>query len=101
MMRIQKHVTIWECTGVFRLEPAIGRKSSNDAKFTSQFSTGFGRKISVQLNGFDTRPFRSIANFLSTCVNKNTNSISAAQYRLDDLSGDFWFDIARALRIKV
>src|SRR2546430_2463677 len=101
MVCIKEHVTIWKCACVFRLKPVVGAESSNDAQFTSQFSTGFGRKISVQLNGFDTRPFRSVANFLSTCVNKNADRISAARYRLDDLAGDFWFDVARALRIKV
>src|SRR6266699_3823384 len=54
MMRIQKHVAIGKRAGVFGLEPAIGRKSSNDAEFTRQFATCFSRKISVQLNGFDT-----------------------------------------------
>ena len=101
MICIQKHVAIGKRAGIFGLEPAIGRKSSNDAKFTSQFSAGVGRKISVQLNRFDARPFRGVANFVSTCVNKNTDRTSAARYPLDDLAGDFWFDITRALRIKV
>src|SRR5437870_1851051 len=98
---IKEHVTISDCTGVFRLKPYVGAESSNDAKFTSQFSAGVGRKISVQLNRFDARPFRGVANFVCTCVSKNTDRTSAARYPLDDLAGDFCFDITRALRIKV
>src|SRR5205809_3705581 len=98
MICIQKHVAIGKRASIFRLETGVSAESSNDPKFTSQFPAGFRRKISVQLNRFDTRPFRGVANFVSTCVNKNADGMSAARYRLDDLPGDFWFDIARALR---
>src|SRR6266496_3950015 len=101
MMRIQKHVAIGKRAGVFGLEPAIGRKSSNDAEFTRQFATCFSRKISVQLNGFDTRPFRSAANFLSTCVNEYADRANAPRQRLNNLPRSLRLAVARALRIKV
>src|SRR5882724_10402128 len=101
MVRIKEHVTIGKCADLLRLEPGVGAESSNDAKFASQFSAGCGREISVQLNRFDTRSFRGVANFVSTCVNKYADRPNAARQYFNNLPRSLRLDVARALRIKI
>src|SRR6266550_5910120 len=101
MMRIQKHVAIGKRTGIFGLEPVIGGKSANNAKFTRQFVTRFSRQMSVQLDTFDAGRVCRVTNFAGSWINKYPDRANAARNPFNHLLRSLWFDVARTSRIKV
>ena len=61
----------------------------------------FRREISVQLNASNSSGVCGLPNFIGIPVNENTDCMSIRRQRLDNLPSNFWFNVARALRIKV
>src|SRR6266550_1729860 len=101
MMRIKENVTIRKSTGIFGLEPAIGGKGANNAKFTRQFVTRFSRQISVQLDTFNAGRVCRVTNFAGSWINKYPDRANAARNPFNHLLRSLWFDVARTSRINV
>ena len=100
-MCINEHVTMGKQRHVFRAKLGVRGKHLNHPKFASEFPPDVRREISVQLDASHSSGVGGVPDFIGVPVNENTDCISMARQRLDDLPRNFRFNVARALRIKV
>jgi hypothetical protein len=101
MMCVNEHITMGKQRHVFRAKLRVRGKHLNHPKIASEFPPDVRREISVQLDASHSCGVCGVPDFIGVSINENTDCISMARQRLDDLPSYFRFNVTRALRIKV
>jgi hypothetical protein len=101
MMCVDEHITMRKRRHLLRAKLRVSGKHLDHPKFASEFPPDVRREIPVQLDASHSSVVCGVSDFIGVSINENTDCISMARQRLDDVPRNFRFNVAGALRIKV
>jgi len=101
VMCVDEHIAMRKQRHVFRAKLRVRGEYLNRPKFASEFPPDVRREISVQLDASHSCGVCGVSDLIGIAINEDTDCISMARQRLDDLPSSFRFNVARASRIKV